>query len=204
MKTGILKIGHGALAGVCLLILSGQSLHAQQDIEEPPAVAQEQVAGSVVAKPAAATGSTDDAQGGEKRRRITAEVDFDTGQSWHGAIVPVVGVLTVFGLPTLITIMALYFAYRRSKMRHETLLALAERGVDISNLDLLEPNEKKDTSPINDLRTGLVLLGAGLGISVMLIVLGIEHIAGVGAIPGLIGLAYICIYAVRRKSASAE
>lgn len=200
MKRKVVQLGYGAFAGMCLFMLVVQPLQAQPEAAPPPRVAEEQAAPNQVE----ASAGADERSNMEEKRRVRAEVALDSGETWHESIVPLAGIFAVFGLPALISVLALYYAYRRSKLRHETLLALADRGVDISNLDLIEPTSKKDKSPINDLRTGLVLLGTGLGISIMLWVLGIGHIAGVGTVPALIGLAYICVYAVRRKSVPVE
>lgn len=83
---------------------------------------------------------------------------------------------------------------RRERIRNETLRIAIDKGAGIPH-DLFV----KRPSPASDLRRGLVLIGAGLGLSV---VFAVVHLDGqssaglwtVGLIPVLMGTAYLAVW----------
>jgi hypothetical protein len=96
----------------------------------------------------------------------------------------------------------LYFRARREHERHETLRKMVDKGQEIPSA-LLTPLQV----PVSDLRRGMVLSGAGIGITVML--LGahdrdLSSLWGAGLIPALMGGAYLVTWWIGRKDLSAN
>jgi hypothetical protein len=89
---------------------------------------------------------------------------------------------------------------RRDRQKHETLRIMVEKGADIPPA-LLDP----PASRITDLRKGILLLAAGLGFSLFLLVLSAwepEAIMGapVGLFPALLGLGYLLVWKLEKKT----
>ena len=126
------------------------------------------------------------------------------GGSFLADLVPILGIVLSLGFPPIIVSIILFYRYKRMRMRYNTIITLAEKGVQVPALDL--DLDKKDDSkdPLKDLRTGCILLAVGIGISLFFILAGGEEGAGFGAVPALIGVAYILIYFVgsRKKDAN--
>ena len=90
---------------------------------------------------------------------------------------------------------------RRDRQKHETLRIMVEKGADIPPA-LLDP----PASRITDLRKGILLLAAGLGFGLFLLVLSAwepEAIMGapVGLFPVILGLGYLLVWKLEKKPA---
>jgi len=114
-------------------------------------------------------------------------------------MVPIFGIVGVFGGGTVIVGLFLYFRYRRNKMLHETLRAMVDKGVPIPPELLGAPQQ--NTPPRirsgvrNDFLIGLVLVAVGLGLSMLL-----EGPARkFGFIPLFIGVAFLISWKVEQK-----
>jgi hypothetical protein len=95
----------------------------------------------------------------------------------------------------------LYFRARREHERHETLRKMVEKGQEIPSALLIPPH-----LPASDLRRGLVLLGSGIGITVMLVGArdqDLRSMWGAGLIPTLMGIAYLITWWIGRKEIGA-
>ncbi|MDE2357418.1 MAG: hypothetical protein KGL69_11770 [Alphaproteobacteria bacterium] len=132
------------------------------------------------------------------------------------------GFATFWIIVAAIVIVPLYLRQRDRDKMHETLRIALQTGQPlppemISALQQSVRTPSKPPTPERDLRTGLVLLAVGLGLcaigygfwwglmsvsDVGAYMTGVSF-AGFGAIPGMIGIAYIIIWAVRRKSPEA-
>jgi hypothetical protein len=95
----------------------------------------------------------------------------------------------------------LYFRARREHERHETLRKMVDKGQEIPAALLTPPH-----LPASDLRRGLVLLGSGIGVTVMLLGADdhdLRSLWGAGLIPTLMGVAYLITWWIGRKDVSA-
>ena len=95
----------------------------------------------------------------------------------------------------------LYFRAAREHERHETLRKMVEKGQEIPSALLIPPHQ-----PASDLRRGLVLVGVGIGLSVMLAGADdhdLRSLWGAGLIPTLMGVAYLVTWMIGRKELSA-
>lgn len=108
------------------------------------------------------------------------------------AVVAVFALLVLFILPVAIVMAVLEFSWRKTRLAHETMLKLAEQGMAIPP-ELIAPPTK---SPASDLKVGIVLVAAGIGIG--LFFLEINGPKSIGGIPMLIGVGYIIAWIVER------
>lgn len=101
-------------------------------------------------------------------------------------IVPV----TMFAMIFAIVVVVVYANFRRDRQRHETIRVAIERGGEIPPA-LLIPARK----PRSDLRRGVLLLSAGLGLGVLLFKTAKESGAWTAAlIPIFLGLGYLVVH----------
>ena len=80
---------------------------------------------------------------------------------------------------------------RYTLQRHQTLRAMVEKGMEIP--PQLLGQGKRPPSPRRDLRRGILLICAGIGIGLFLIFADGEEGAGLGLIPILIGVGYLIV-----------
>jgi hypothetical protein len=114
-----------------------------------------------------------------------------------GAVVPISFFLFTF----LVFGAVLLHRSRRDRQKHETLRIMVEKGADIPPA-LLDP----PASRITDLRKGILLLAAGLGFGLFLLVLSAwepEAIKGapVGLFLVILGLGYLLVWKLEKKPA---
>jgi hypothetical protein len=117
----------------------------------------------------------------------------------NSSIIAVVALLASFGMPILITAIVLWHIMRKTRLNHDTVLKLADKGVPIP--PGLIPQEQP-RQPSSDFRTGAVLLGAGAGLSLLL--WEIHAPISVGAIPALMGLGYIVTWMIEKQERRQE
>ncbi len=103
-----------------------------------------------------------------------------------------------------VAILLIFLRYRKeqTKERYRTLLQLAEKGVDLPQDLLIEPQ------PANsDRRRALVLISGGLGLMAMVLALPIEFhsgqriasLWGLGLLPLMTGLGYFASWWLNRR-----
>ena len=103
-------------------------------------------------------------------------------------IVPLAAFTTLFALVAAV----LYAGFRRDRNRHETLRAMIEKGAAIPPELLVPPKG-------SDLRRGIVLLGAGAGLSIFFLALQVQPgLWALGSIPALIGIGYLLVWRLER------
>jgi hypothetical protein len=123
-----------------------------------------------------------------------------------------------WGFVASIILVPVYLRYKDRARLHETLRIAYEKGQPVPPelITALQSGvtPRRPWTPESDLRRGLVLLGVGLGIGAlgyglwyglmsvndMAAYISGGCVAGAGAIPGLIGVAYLVLWATRRKA----
>ncbi|QWT21095.1 hypothetical protein KPL74_03555 [Bacillus sp. NP157] len=102
--------------------------------------------------------------------------------------------LITMAAPVLIVLIAMRYRYVQTQARYRTLLALADKGV------ALPPELVTEASaPFSERRRALVLIGAGVGISLTVLVLpghfdngqALSSLWGLGLLPLMTGLGYL-------------
>jgi hypothetical protein len=110
--------------------------------------------------------------------------------------VPLLVPIAAFGALSAIVVAILYFRYRSQRLRQELYASFLDRGVPIP-AELISAKPRKHNG---DLRTGMVLLLGGFGLSVALLLANLTSGAGFGLIPALIGVAYLLVWKVESGS----
>lgn len=95
--------------------------------------------------------------------------------------------------------LVMWFRAKSERRRQEMLKFLVEKGQPVP-AGLLGPARKPPTS---DLRRGLVMLGAGVGIGSALLAAHQAETAGLGLIPACIGLGYLLTWKLEAKGRAA-
>jgi hypothetical protein len=105
-----------------------------------------------------------------------------------GSLVALVAIVLIFGTPIILVVSILYYRIRRARLQHQTILSMIEKGLPVPP-ELISPPRK----PGSDLRTGIILIAAGVGLTVFFAATaGAEGGAwGIGTIPLLIGVGFV-------------
>ena len=128
----------------------------------------------------------------------------------------VIALLGVFFVPATMIILIVWFrndARKKCNQLQADLAAKAlEKGQPIQANLFVEPIKKR-----NPLNTGIILISAGIGISLFfwLMAISLAHIekdayhalmsvSSVGVVPFLIGVAYVIIHFIEKKNATNE
>jgi hypothetical protein len=106
-------------------------------------------------------------------------------------------VAIVFACPVAIVAVILFYRYRRNRMLHQTIAAMIDKGVPIPP-ELLQP-ERSPQKSRDDLRSGLVLLGVGLGLIFFFLAMH-NNVWGVGFIPLMIGVGRLIAWKLAPKN----
>lgn len=119
-----------------------------------------------------------------------------------------------------VILVPVYLRHRDRQQMHETLRLAYERGQPVPPelIEALQNNTpaRPMSTPDRDLRRGVILIAvglgfAGLGYGLWYGLMSVDDTAayvsggctaGVGAIPGLIGLAYLVLWFTRRKTST--
>jgi hypothetical protein len=109
-------------------------------------------------------------------------------------LIPILGIIGALITPMVAVIIAIWLIYlyreHKEKRNHETIRLMIEKGIEIPpNFSFGEAPET--ASPLN---RGLKLIGIGIGLVIFFLAMDMSGIAGVGAIPLFIGLAYLLIW----------
>jgi len=120
------------------------------------------------------------------------------------SLVPIVGIVGVFGMPVFIVWTALHFNNKKKQQFHTSLQKLIESGQELTP-ELLQsiPGYREEDKKVSDIKAGVILLGIGVGV-VLLGYLGL-HAAVVwasGLLVASLGLALLAygIYAEKKNS----
>jgi hypothetical protein len=81
-------------------------------------------------------------------------------------LIPIFGIVGIFGMPVFIVWIIHYFDKKNKEQFHSTLQKLIESGQELSP-ELLQsiPGYKKENGERNDIRTGTITTGVGIGIA---------------------------------------
>ncbi len=81
------------------------------------------------------------------------------------SLVPIVGIVGVFGMPVFIVWTALYFNNKKKEQFHASLHKLIESGQELTP-DLLQsiPGYVEEDKKVSDIKAGAVLVGIGVGV----------------------------------------
>lgn len=110
--------------------------------------------------------------------------------------------LVLFLGPTLIVLIFFRYRYLQAQARYNTLLHLAEKGVELAPQLLAEPR-----MAYSERRRALVLISAGIGLMAMFVALpghfdnglGVGSLWGLGLLPLIIGLGYLASWWLNRR-----
>ena len=106
------------------------------------------------------------------------------------------GSLLFFGTLLTVVLLGQVFATRRERIRQDTLRAMVEKGMEIPP-GLVGARARRSS----DLRNGLVLVGAGLGLSLTFALVRLNGQSGsglwsIGLVPMLMGAGYLVAWRV--------
>lgn len=126
-------------------------------------------------------------------------IDEPDGAAAMALMIPILGILGVFFAPMVVVIVIVWLSYRhrqsKEQRNHETIRQMIEKGMEIPpNISFGEAPETG--SPLS---RGLKFMGIGAGLSVFFLVMGMGNLAGIGAIPLFIGLAYVLIWHLEKN-----
>jgi hypothetical protein len=110
--------------------------------------------------------------------------------------------LVVMTAPVLIVLILLRHRSRQTQARYQTLLQLADKGVELPPQLLVEPSAGD-----SDRRRALVLIAGGLGLMAMFLALpgasddgpSAHSLWGLGLLPLMIGLGYLASWWLDRR-----
>jgi membrane-bound ClpP family serine protease len=124
-------------------------------------------------------------------------------ENFIDSIVPIFGIIGVFGMPVFIIAIVLYFKSKEKAQFHESMQKLIESGQELSP-ELLQsiPGYVEDETKKNDIRSGVILIGVGAGIGLLgYFGLGNSVVWAVGLLLGAIGMATLAygIYAKKNN-----
>ena len=114
-----------------------------------------------------------------------------------GGLVAMLAVILVFGTPIIIVIVILMHKARRTQRIHQTVVALAEKGLPIPPELFIDKPSADTTSPLHK---GVVLVAVGAGLTIFFLSMADRHAPwGVGMIPLLIGVGYLIVWKLEGK-----
>jgi len=110
--------------------------------------------------------------------------------------------LVVMAAPVLIVLMVMRYRYQQTQARYQTLLQLAEKGVELPTQLLIEPQ-----IAYSERRRALVLISGGIGLMLTLLALpgqldnghSIGELWGLGLLPLMTGLGYLASWWLNRR-----
>ena len=120
-------------------------------------------------------------------------------------LIPIFGIIGVFGMPAIIVWVALHFNNRKKEQYHETLRKLIDSGQELSP-ELLRsiPGYAEEETEWNDFKTGAILIGIGIGVALIGYVgLGSKVVMSAGLLVLALGLAFL-IYGIYDKTQNTE
>jgi len=116
------------------------------------------------------------------------------GPDLEAIVVPV----TLFGSVVVLVGLLLLLRLRQHESRQVTLRLMVEKGASIPP-ELLSPPQK----PRSDLRRGVLLLSAGIGLGLFLALVNTEQpVWSLGLVPALVGAGHLLVWKIEPRPAS--
>jgi hypothetical protein len=116
-----------------------------------------------------------------------------------GGLVAMLAVILAFGTPIIIVIAILIHKARRTQRIHQTVVALAEKGLPIPP-EIFIDKPSADTDSASPLRRGVILVAVGVGLTIFFLSMPDRDAPwGVGMIPLLIGVGYLIVWKIEGK-----
>jgi glycerol uptake facilitator-like aquaporin len=115
--------------------------------------------------------------------------------AFMGELIGLTAVILIFGTPVIIVMAVLMHRSRRIRMQNEVILKLADKGVPIPPEMFMDPQQRGNS----DLRSGLSMIGIGLGLAFGFYMAGGVEGAGFALIPFFIGAARLIAWKYDRK-----
>ncbi len=129
----------------------------------------------------------------ERERTRTQRAAIGKDPPLVAIVVPVAFFLSLLlGLAT-----TLQLRFRKDRERHETIRRMVEKGMEVPAALLTPP-----ALPVSDLRRGILLVSAGIGLAIFLRLLhGVPpRLWTVGLVPLLLGLGYLVAWRLEARS----
>jgi len=109
---------------------------------------------------------------------------------------PVLATLITFSSAVAIVAIVLLVHYRKAVLRNKERMAAIEKGIALPDLAKVDTKAAVHEHGDGSLRTGLILLFTGIGLTVALYVNAGENGAVWGAFVGFIGLGYLVYWLI--------
>lgn len=111
----------------------------------------------------------------------------------------VFAILSVFGMPVLIVLIVMLFTSKQKRDMYRMVETMVKNGQPVPEY-VFKPSStpRRDSTPMQLLRNGLINIAAGIGVAIALIMLNWTRAAGIASIPALVGVAYVIMYYVAR------
>ena len=124
-------------------------------------------------------------------------------ESFIDPLVPIFGIVGIFGMPVFIVWLALYFNNKKKEQFHTSLQKLIESGQQLSP-ELLQsiPGYREEHNKADDIRGGAILTGVGIGVVLLgKFGLNLTVVFGAGLLVTSIGIAVLGygIYAKKKN-----
>jgi hypothetical protein len=198
-KTSMRIIGKKLLFLILPLAIAVTPLQAQTDDDPAPSQAP---ANPVVETTNSTASSAATNSKPARAHHPVGQVTINQGPHESGPTLPELAIIVsmTFFLPVCIVALVTYYRHRRSVMLHDTLRLMIEKGAAIPP-ELLQPPVRFNLiRKGNDLRTGMIFAGIGLGL--LLIRMFDDHadVGAVGFIPLFIGVAFLISWKLTQKS----
>lgn len=111
-------------------------------------------------------------------------------------LLPIIAVVMGCSVPIVIVSLLFYFRHRKHMLLHETLRAMVEKGVPIPP-EMFKTVDNAPKQPLNDMRTGLILIGIGSGLAFL-------GTSGAGFIVLFLGAAFLIASFFEKKKSNDE
>lgn len=194
-KTFMRTIGKKLLFIILPLAIAVTPLQAQTD-DDPvaaaaPAIAATNIDSSSVTNPNA----------GAHGRHAGGSMVINQAPHQGGPTLPELAIIVsmTFFLPVCIVAIVMHYRHRRNVMLHDTLRLMIEKGAAIPP-ELLQPPVRFNLiRKGNDLRTGMIFAGIGLGLLLIRMADYHANVGAVGFIPLFIGVAFLISWKLSQK-----